>query len=165
MRMEMESRDSGEQLREMAEKVFQLLERLKLAELAKNKAMEVRLLGLRHAVCFVLWRFIFATATVGHVHAGDDVATFDHVVQANIMLRSFLRALLKVAHSIRVGNDVPVSVSFFPPRGGAYLPRSYGMGIPFPVFLAALEKQNARRALVKPQKSFQNRSTTNASWG
>lgn len=41
MRMEMESRDSGEQLREMAEKVFQLLERLKLAELAKNKAMEV----------------------------------------------------------------------------------------------------------------------------
>lgn len=39
--MEMESRDSGEQLREMAEKVFQLLERLKLAELAKNKAMEV----------------------------------------------------------------------------------------------------------------------------
>lgn len=41
--MEMESRDSGEQLREMAEKVFQLLERLKLAELAKNKAMEVRL--------------------------------------------------------------------------------------------------------------------------
>lgn len=43
MRMEMESRDSGEQLREMAEKVFQLLERLKLAELAKNKAMEVRL--------------------------------------------------------------------------------------------------------------------------
>ena len=40
--MEMESRDSGEQLREMAEKVFQLLERLKLAELAKNKAMEVR---------------------------------------------------------------------------------------------------------------------------
>lgn len=45
MRMEMESRDSGEQLREMAEKVFQLLERLKLAELAKNKAMEV---------CFIL---------------------------------------------------------------------------------------------------------------
>ena len=45
--MEMESRDSGEQLREMAEKVFQLLERLKLAELAKNKAMEVRVsLGL-----------------------------------------------------------------------------------------------------------------------
>lgn len=44
--MEMESRDSGEQLREMAEKVFQLLERLKLAELAKNKAMEVR---------FALW--------------------------------------------------------------------------------------------------------------
>ncbi|CAM9434425.1 unnamed protein product, partial [Hapterophycus canaliculatus] len=44
MRMEMESRDSGEQLREMAEKVFQLLERLKLAELAKNKAME----ALRH---------------------------------------------------------------------------------------------------------------------
>lgn len=42
--MEMESRDSGEQLREMAEKVFQLLERLKLAELAKNKAMEVRFL-------------------------------------------------------------------------------------------------------------------------
>ena len=42
MRMEMEARDSAEQLREMAEKVFQLLERLKLAELAKNKAVEVQ---------------------------------------------------------------------------------------------------------------------------
>ncbi|KAG5182590.1 leucine rich repeat protein [Tribonema minus] len=40
LRMEAEARDSGEQLREMAEKVFQLLERLKLAELAKGKAME-----------------------------------------------------------------------------------------------------------------------------
>ncbi|CAM9336345.1 unnamed protein product [Chrysoparadoxa australica] len=40
VRMEAEARDSGEQLREMAEKVFQLLERLKLAELAKSKAME-----------------------------------------------------------------------------------------------------------------------------
>eukprot|EP00604_Paraphysomonas_vestita_P003553 CAMPEP_0174822932 /NCGR_PEP_ID=MMETSP1107-20130205/19924_1 /TAXON_ID=36770 /ORGANISM="Paraphysomonas vestita, Strain GFlagA" /LENGTH=743 /DNA_ID=CAMNT_0016043479 /DNA_START=993 /DNA_END=3224 /DNA_ORIENTATION=- len=38
--MEAEARDSGEQLREMAEKVFQLLERLKLAELGKTKAME-----------------------------------------------------------------------------------------------------------------------------
>ena len=38
--MEAEARDSGEQLREMAEKVFQLLERLKLAELGKSKAME-----------------------------------------------------------------------------------------------------------------------------
>jgi hypothetical protein len=35
-----ELRDSGEQLREMAEKVFQLLERLKLAELGKSKAIE-----------------------------------------------------------------------------------------------------------------------------
>lgn len=40
LRMEAEARDSGEQLREMAEKVFQLLERLKLAELGKSKAME-----------------------------------------------------------------------------------------------------------------------------
>jgi hypothetical protein len=40
LRMEAEARDSGDQLREMAEKVFQLLERLKLAELAKAKAME-----------------------------------------------------------------------------------------------------------------------------
>lgn len=40
LKMEMEARDSGEQLREMAEKVFQLLERLKLAELGKTKAME-----------------------------------------------------------------------------------------------------------------------------
>eukprot|EP00605_Chrysophyceae_sp_TOSAG23-4_P002139 GSChrysophyteH1.ASY1.ANO1.2366.1 assembled CDS len=40
LRMEAEARDSGEQLREMAEKVFQLLERLKLAELGKTKAME-----------------------------------------------------------------------------------------------------------------------------
>mmetsp|Transcript_8817 Transcript_8817/g.8720 ORF Transcript_8817/g.8720 Transcript_8817/m.8720 type:complete len:900 (+) Transcript_8817:244-2943(+) len=40
LRMEAETRDSGEQLREMAEKVFQLLERLKLAELSKTKALE-----------------------------------------------------------------------------------------------------------------------------
>jgi hypothetical protein len=40
LRMEAEARDSGEQLREMAEKVFQLLERLKLAEMAKGKALE-----------------------------------------------------------------------------------------------------------------------------
>jgi len=40
IRMEAEARDSGDQLREMAEKVFQLLERLKLAELGKTKAME-----------------------------------------------------------------------------------------------------------------------------
>lgn len=45
MRMEIEARDSGEQLREMAEKVFQLLERLKLAELAKNKTIEVWFYG------------------------------------------------------------------------------------------------------------------------
>ena len=38
--MEAEARDSGDQLREMAEKVFQLLERLKLAELGKTKSME-----------------------------------------------------------------------------------------------------------------------------
>ena len=40
VRMESEARDSGEQLREMAEKVFQLLERLKLAELGKSKSIE-----------------------------------------------------------------------------------------------------------------------------
>ena len=40
IRLEAEARDSGEQLREMAEKVFQLLERLKLSELGKTKAME-----------------------------------------------------------------------------------------------------------------------------
>lgn len=40
LRMEAEARDSSEQLREMAEKVFQLLERLKLAELGKTKSME-----------------------------------------------------------------------------------------------------------------------------
>lgn len=39
-RMEAENRDSAEQLREMAEKVFQLLERLKLAELGKTKAID-----------------------------------------------------------------------------------------------------------------------------
>jgi hypothetical protein len=39
-RMEAENRDSADQLREMAEKVFQLLERLKLAELGKTKAIE-----------------------------------------------------------------------------------------------------------------------------
>jgi len=38
--MEAEARDSGEKLREMAEKVFQLLERLKLAELGKNRSMD-----------------------------------------------------------------------------------------------------------------------------
>jgi myosin protein heavy chain len=40
LRIEAESRESGEQLREMAEKVFQLLERLKLAELGKTRSME-----------------------------------------------------------------------------------------------------------------------------
>ncbi len=39
-RMEMEARDSGQKLHEMAEKVFQLLEQLKLANLGKSKAME-----------------------------------------------------------------------------------------------------------------------------
>ena len=38
--LEAEARGNGEQLREMAEKVFQLLERLKLAELGKKKSME-----------------------------------------------------------------------------------------------------------------------------
>lgn len=40
LRMEAEVRDNGEQLREMAEKVFQLLERLKLAELGKTRSMD-----------------------------------------------------------------------------------------------------------------------------
>lgn len=40
LRMEAEARDAAVSLREMAEKVFQLLERLKLAELGKTKAME-----------------------------------------------------------------------------------------------------------------------------
>jgi len=40
LKIESEARDNGEQLREMAEKVFQLLERLKLAELGKKKSME-----------------------------------------------------------------------------------------------------------------------------
>ncbi|KAF4042752.1 Leucine Rich repeat [Phytophthora infestans] len=52
-RMEAENRDSADQLREMAEKVFQLLERLKLAELGKTKAIdglkqkEIELLALK----------------------------------------------------------------------------------------------------------------------
>lgn len=37
LKLEADSRDNGEQLREMAEKVFQLLERLKLAELGKKE--------------------------------------------------------------------------------------------------------------------------------
>ena len=40
LRLEAEARNSAEQLREMAEKVFQLLERLKLAELGKTRSME-----------------------------------------------------------------------------------------------------------------------------
>ena len=40
LKLEAEARYNGEQLREMAEKVFQLLERLKLAELGKKKSME-----------------------------------------------------------------------------------------------------------------------------
>ncbi|KAL3778827.1 hypothetical protein HJC23_002884 [Cyclotella cryptica] len=40
LKLEAEVRDNGEQLREMAEKVFQLLERLKLAELGKKKSTE-----------------------------------------------------------------------------------------------------------------------------
>ncbi len=41
LRTEAETRNSADQLREMAEKVFQLLERLKLSERAKNKALEM----------------------------------------------------------------------------------------------------------------------------
>mmetsp|Transcript_23241 Transcript_23241/g.72809 ORF Transcript_23241/g.72809 Transcript_23241/m.72809 type:complete len:819 (+) Transcript_23241:226-2682(+) len=40
LKMESEARDSGEQLREIAEKVFQLLERLKLAEVGKQHSLE-----------------------------------------------------------------------------------------------------------------------------
>lgn len=40
LKLEAEARDNGDQLREMAEKVFQLLERLKLAELGKKKSLE-----------------------------------------------------------------------------------------------------------------------------
>lgn len=40
IRIEEELRNNGEQLREMAEKVFQLLERLKLAELGKTRSMD-----------------------------------------------------------------------------------------------------------------------------
>ena len=40
LKLESEARDNGDQLREMAEKVFQLLERLKLAELGKKKSSE-----------------------------------------------------------------------------------------------------------------------------
>ena len=40
VRMEVKSRENGDQLREMAEKVFQLLERLKLAELGKTRSLE-----------------------------------------------------------------------------------------------------------------------------
>lgn len=40
LRMEAEARDSSLQVQEMAEKIFQVLERLKLAELGKTKAME-----------------------------------------------------------------------------------------------------------------------------
>ena len=40
LKLEVEARDNGDQLREMAEKVFQLLERLKLAELGKKKSTE-----------------------------------------------------------------------------------------------------------------------------
>eukprot|EP00557_Chaetoceros_sp_GSL56_P014034 CAMPEP_0176479136 /NCGR_PEP_ID=MMETSP0200_2-20121128/1575_1 /TAXON_ID=947934 /ORGANISM="Chaetoceros sp., Strain GSL56" /LENGTH=799 /DNA_ID=CAMNT_0017875153 /DNA_START=2318 /DNA_END=4713 /DNA_ORIENTATION=+ len=40
LRVETAARETGEQLREMAEKVFQLLERLKLAELGKKRSLE-----------------------------------------------------------------------------------------------------------------------------
>lgn len=40
LRIQVEARESNEKLREMAEKVFQLLERLKLAELGKNRSMD-----------------------------------------------------------------------------------------------------------------------------
>ncbi|EJK69450.1 hypothetical protein THAOC_09291, partial [Thalassiosira oceanica] len=40
LKVEAEARSNGDQLREMAEKVFQLLERLKLAELGKKKSTE-----------------------------------------------------------------------------------------------------------------------------
>ncbi len=40
VKMDADARTNGEKLREMAEKVFQLLERLKLAELGKTRSME-----------------------------------------------------------------------------------------------------------------------------
>jgi hypothetical protein len=40
LRIEAEARDGGEKLREMAEKVFQLLEKLKLSDFAKNAALK-----------------------------------------------------------------------------------------------------------------------------
>jgi myosin protein heavy chain len=40
LRLEAETRDNGDQLREMAEKLFQLLERLKLAEMGKTRSIE-----------------------------------------------------------------------------------------------------------------------------
>ena len=40
LRLEADARDNGEQLREMAEKLFQLLERLKLAEMGKTRSIE-----------------------------------------------------------------------------------------------------------------------------
>ena len=40
LKFEDEARDNGEQLRQMAEKVFQLLERLKLAELEKKRTTQ-----------------------------------------------------------------------------------------------------------------------------
>lgn len=52
LRMEAEARDSGEQLREMAEKVFQLLERLKLSELAKSRSLEE--IGRKQTECATL---------------------------------------------------------------------------------------------------------------
>ena len=58
--MQAEARDSADQLREMAEKVFQLLERLKLAELGKNRSLdamrskEQEVLGLKRKQAFLL---------------------------------------------------------------------------------------------------------------
>lgn len=52
LKLEAEARDNGDQLREMAEKVFQLLERLKLAELGKKKSMEA--LSKKEQELFVL---------------------------------------------------------------------------------------------------------------
>jgi hypothetical protein len=68
--MEAEARDSGDQLREMAEKVFQLLERLKLAELAKAKAMEALRRKDQEQVCQSL--LVFVAINVSLVNTSRD---------------------------------------------------------------------------------------------
>ncbi|CAK4720627.1 unnamed protein product [Aphanomyces euteiches] len=108
-RMEAENRDSADQLREMAEKVFQLLERLKLAELGKTKSLdalkqkEVEMLSLKKKNARLLKDVTQEGKTRVKIEMDKDVlveqlhALKKHNNQLSIRCRDEVKAKLKEA--------------------------------------------------------------------